>query len=754
MKDQRWYPTVVYLNNDQNFNGCISVAGQIVPGKFAHVPEIYDPIKQTWDKLSYDGWFYYRSILSEESSPVPMPEWPLYPSIFLLGSGYLFYTGCHTFGGFADLSPGLIEIKTDIDPTTGKPKKAYTYYPIPVTQSFRDHLPYRDQGASVLLPPAQDQKIILIGGGRQDGHMGEGFGGRAITNVDLIDLSNIPLKSNKKPYDSLEGYKKLPQFEPTMRLNYARIHLNAIILPDRTVMVCGGNKYGEDDVTGIIDQNIVEIYNPALHTPDTMSTWWQGAKAQITRAYHSLAVLLPDGSVITAGSNPDRKPYDKVPSERHPNAPDIPISVRGNNRYELETYYPPYYDYPRPSINNSPEDILYGGDMDIDTDESFEIDWAHLVRPMAVTHSMDTDQRLVDLPIKQRQLGRISVDVTHEPNLAPPGWYMLFIAKILSDTEIPRAVPSVAKWVHLSGIKYKNQFGMFGINGGQFNSPTGIAACKVLEPDEGFRIYVCDNINDRIQMFNRFIYSYMGTIGPRLSTPSSIPPSSPNYKTTKINHPISITSNSFGEIYFTNAGEHHIVRMKPNGDLLGTFGSFGTGNGQFNTPWGIAIDSSNQVYVTENGPRIQVFSRDGRYIRQFGSRGDGPGQFSLLYGIAIDKNNHIFTSDPIHQKIIKFDRNGKFISSWGGVSGSGEGQFSVPRNIAIDSLNRIYVADKFNNRVQVFDDQGNFLMKFGSYGTGKGQFNSPDGIAIDPFDTIYVADTDNHRIQVFTNLIK
>ena len=84
----------------------------------------------------------------------------------------------------------------------------------------------------------------------------------------------------------------------------------------------------------------------------------------------------------------------------------------------------------------------YGTDVSIRTPQAAEIRWAHLIRPMAVTHSGDTSQRLVDLPIERRDVCHLHVSVTDNPNLALPGWYLLF----LSDNE---GVPSVGERIHL-----------------------------------------------------------------------------------------------------------------------------------------------------------------------------------------------------------------------------------------------------------------------------------------------------------------
>jgi len=109
----------------------------------------------------------------------------------------------------------------------------------------------------------------------------------------------------------------------------------------------------------------------------------------------------------------------------------------------MELYHPPYlFHGPRPFIQDAPEQWLYDSVVAIHTPQATEIKWAHLIRPMAVTHSDDTSQRLLDLPIRERDACHLHVVVTEKSNLAPPGWYLLFLCN-------EAGIPSVARWVHL-----------------------------------------------------------------------------------------------------------------------------------------------------------------------------------------------------------------------------------------------------------------------------------------------------------------
>jgi tripartite motif-containing protein 71 len=114
---------------------------------------------------------------------------------------------------------------------------------------------------------------------------------------------------------------------------------------------------------------------------------------------------------------------------------------------------------------------------------------------------------------------------------------------------------------------------------------------------------------------------------------------------------------------------------------------------------------------------------------KWGSPGGGDGQFNEPVGIAIDSSGNVYISDH-NSRIQKFDMNGTFLLKWGS-GGNGDGQFLGPLGIGIDSSNNVYVADWFNNRVQKFDSDGNYLTQWGSTGNNNGEFNNPHDIAVD-----------------------
>ncbi len=334
----RWYPSLITLGDGR----AVAASGASVPN------EIYARTVN-WDALSATTFL------------------PLYPHLLLMNDGRLFFTG-------GQLGNAVMDSRL-IDPMTGAEQ---------IVPGLRDQ-GRRDQGFSVLLPPAQDQRVMIMGGGP----------GQSTATTDVVDLSGAG-----------------PAYVPGPDLLRARTLHTGVILPDRTVLVSGGGLRGETRSDAV---HLAEIYDPAANT------FRAGATASVSRLYHSIALLLPDGRVITAGSNPDR----------------------GDDELRLELFHPPYlFRGPRPFIQSAPREWTYGSEVAIHTPQASSIRWVQLIRPMAVTHSDDCSQRLVDLPIQHRDLCHLHVAVTRNPNLAPPGWYMLFITD-------EAGVPSVAEWVHL-----------------------------------------------------------------------------------------------------------------------------------------------------------------------------------------------------------------------------------------------------------------------------------------------------------------
>ena len=178
------------------------------------------------------------------------------------------------------------------------------------------------------------------------------------------------------------------------------------------------------------------------------------------------------------------------------------------------------------------------------------------------------------------------------------------------------------------------------------------------------------------------------------------------------------------------------------------WGSVGSSNGQFSATLGdvgMAFDGTNLFVVDFGNSRIQVFDKDGVFVRKWGSSGSATNQLSTPAGLAVDEAN-VYVSDKGNSRIQVFSKSGTPVRRWG-IKGSATGQFINPNGIAVDK-DRVYVADSSNNRIQVFDKNGVFQFAWGSAGAVAGQFNGLDCLAVDS-QYVYAVDTWNHRLQVF-----
>ena len=213
--------------------------------------------------------------------------------------------------------------------------------------------------------------------------------------------------------------------------------------------------------------------------------------------------------------------------------------------------------------------------------------------------------------------------------------------------------------------------------------------------------------------------------------------------------PNGVAFDSAGNVYVVDTNNHRIQKFTADGTYLTQWGSEGAGNGQFQWPYGVAVDSAGNVYVTDTwNHRIQKFTAEGTYLTQWGDLGSGDGQFQWPNGVAVDSAGNVYVVDTNNHRIQKFTADGSYLTQWGS-EGAGNGQFYYSYGIAADSVGNVYVADTNNNRIQKFTADGTYLTRWGDFGSGDGQFYSPNGVAVDSVGNVYVADTYNNRIQKF-----
>ena len=205
-----------------------------------------------------------------------------------------------------------------------------------------------------------------------------------------------------------------------------------------------------------------------------------------------------------------------------------------------------------------------------------------------------------------------------------------------------------------------------------------------------------------------------------------------------------------GNILVVDNGNHRIHQLSSTGKHLRTVGTQGSGPLQFQYPVGITVHpGTGKVYVTEySNHRIQVLNSDLTYFSSFGSRGSDNGEFNNPYNVATDREGNVYVADCDNHRIQVFTVNGVYLRQFG-RKGEGEGELKEPIGIAIDSGNMAYVGELGNNRISIFSTNGEFIKSFGRKGSGPVEFDRPLGLAVDKAGTLYVSDFINSRVQIF-----
>jgi len=188
---------------------------------------------------------------------------------------------------------------------------------------------------------------------------------------------------------------------------------------------------------------------------------------------------------------------------------------------------------------------------------------------------------------------------------------------------------------------------------------------------------------------------------------------------------------------FTNDGKKLVMRV-------GEKGVPGTDERHFHDPAGMNFMPDGSFYVADgyvNG-RIVKFDKNGKYLLSWGTKGSGPGQFNLVHSVAIDRDQRIYTADRNNGRIQIFDASGKFLEEWPKMR-------SITRIAATEDGN-LWVAVAGLNRFAKFDRNGKLLDYWGALGAEPGLMDNPHQFDVDRDGNLYVADANNGRIQKFT----
>jgi hypothetical protein len=365
MAHGRWYATAITLGDGR----ILTFSGLNETGATNQTVEVY---KVAPDTVGPAGW---SPPYDAGFSP------PLYPWLHLLPNGTIFYSGGSANSKFFDLS---VAEQHPTTPGAGWTSGPTTFYGLD-----------RTYGYSVLLPllPSNNYapRVMILGGGTNG----------ATATTEIVDLSQTT------PAWAFSG--NMP--------SGARVQGNAVLLPNGQVLALGGSVRDEDVNSATLG---ADLYDPAT------GLWSSAGICSYARLYHSSAILLPDATVVSVGSNPQRGTY-----EQH-----------------IEVYSPAYLFNAdgtwatRPVIQSTPASIGYGsGTFQVQTPDALNINSVVLARPGSDTHAFNMEQRLVGLAFTSSS-GVLTVNLPPNSNVAPPGYYMLFILN-------SAGVPSMASFVQV-----------------------------------------------------------------------------------------------------------------------------------------------------------------------------------------------------------------------------------------------------------------------------------------------------------------
>jgi DNA-binding beta-propeller fold protein YncE len=282
-------------------------------------------------------------------------------------------------------------------------------------------------------------------------------------------------------------------------------------------------------------------------------------------------------------------------------------------------------------------------------------------------------------------------------------------------------------------FKFKDKFGSYGSNTGQFHCPLFVAT------DRQGDIYVSDYKNHRVQIFDS-----SGTHKEVLGSEGT--------GDGQFICPMGITFNSKKHLIIADQQNHRVQVFDEKLQFIMSFGSEGKSNGQFNEPCGIAVDANDNIIVVDsNNHRIQIFNRDGTWKHTFGKKGIAKSEFDCPWSVAVSKiYNRIFVSDSGNNRVQVFDSDGTFLFSFGDI-GPEDGHFEQPRGIALTNCHQyLLICDWAYHRIQVCNSSnGSFIKSYGSKGVKDGQFEFPEGICVSPSGQIIITEWENNRVQIF-----
>jgi DNA-binding beta-propeller fold protein YncE len=214
--------------------------------------------------------------------------------------------------------------------------------------------------------------------------------------------------------------------------------------------------------------------------------------------------------------------------------------------------------------------------------------------------------------------------------------------------------------------------------------------------------------------------------------------------------PHSIRIDKYDNLWTIDMGSHVVLKFNKNLELQMVFGKWNRAGEEsrlyglfahlFDKPTDVGFDSNDNIYITDGygNSRVMKFDRDGVFIKSWGTKGDSTGQFNIPHTIIVDKDNSIYIGDRQNQRIQIFNTDGKFLRSWDNVG--------YPYGLA-KYQNRFYMIDGVAGRLIELSNEGKIIARYGNIGKKSGQFDWPHMIAVDSKGNLYIAEIQNWRIQ-------
>jgi sugar lactone lactonase YvrE len=228
----------------------------------------------------------------------------------------------------------------------------------------------------------------------------------------------------------------------------------------------------------------------------------------------------------------------------------------------------------------------------------------------------------------------------------------------------------------------------------------------------------------------------------------------------QFNEPWGVAVDGAGQIYVADTWNGRIQVFKPDGVFVAAWGYFNTTNGELGDPMalfgprGLAVDASGNLLVADTGnKRILRFTPGGELLQQTGGGGVALGRFEEPTDVAVDpRDGSVFVADAWNRRIQKLDPNLQPLAEWPVPSWASQNLYHKPY-LTVTGTGDVYATDPANFRVLVYNSAGGLKAAFGSYGAEMSRFGLPVGVGWDPkTQTVLVADSDNQRVLAFPAL--